>query len=42
MMGLRAVLMLWLACCSVMVQAEPALQWGVGFHRLSFLDPLDD
>lgn len=42
MMGLRAVLMLWLACCPVMVQAEPALQWGVGFHRLSFLDPLDD
>ena len=42
MMSIRAVLIVLLACCSVMVQAEPALQWGVGFHRLSFLDPLDD
>ena len=24
------------------VQAEPALHWSVGFHHLSFLDPLDD
>ena len=42
MMSIRAVLIVLLACCSVMVQAEPALQWGVGFHRLNFLDPLDD
>ena len=25
-----------------MVQAEPANEWSAGFHRLTFLDPLDD
>ena len=42
MIRLNAALVLLLACCPVLVQAEPAMQWGVGFHRLSFLDPLDE
>ena len=42
MMRLCAVLVLLIAGCPVMVQAEPAYHWSVGFHRLSFLDPLDD
>ena len=42
MMRLCAVLVLLIAGCPVMVQAEPGYHWSVGFHRLSFLDPLDD
>ena len=42
MMRLCAVLVLLIAGCPVMVQAEPSYHWSVGFHRLSFLDPLDD
>lgn len=42
MLRLSAVLVLLLGCCPAMVLAEPAMQWGVGFHRLNFLDPLDD
>ena len=42
MMRLCAVLVLLIAGCPVMVQAEPVYPWSVGFHRLSFLDPLDD
>lgn len=42
MMRLCAVLVLLIAGCPVMVQAEPVYHWSVGFHRLSFLDPLDD
>ena len=37
-----ALLMLFLACSPWAVQAEPSLNWSVGFHRLTFLDPLDD
>ena len=37
-----ALLMLFLACSPWAVQAEPSLHWSVGFHRLTFLDPLDD
>ena len=37
-----AVFFLFLAACPVMVQAEPFEHWSAGFHRLSFLDPLDD
>ena len=42
MMRLCAVLALLLAYCPLVVQAEPQAHWSVGFHRLSFLDPLDD
>ncbi|WP_324831940.1 alpha/beta hydrolase family protein [Pseudomonas saxonica] len=42
MMRLCAVFILFLAGCPVMVQAEPAKEWSAGFHRLTFLDPLDD
>ena len=42
MMRLCAVLVLLITGCPVMVQAEPGYHWSVGFHRLSFLDPLDD
>ena len=42
MMRLCVVLGLLLAYCPLVVQAEPAVQWGVGFHRLNFLDPLDE
>ena len=41
MMRLCAVLALLLAYCPLVVQAEPQAHWSVGFHRLSFLDPLD-
>ena len=41
-MRLWAVLVLLLATCPVMAQAEPAVHWSAGFHRLSFLDPLDE
>ena len=42
MMRLCAVLALLLAYGPFVVQAEPQVHWSVGFHRLSFLDPLDD
>lgn len=42
MTRLCAVFILLLAGCPFMVQAEPAHHWSAGFHRLSFLDPLDD
>ena len=42
MMRLCAVLVLLIAGCPLMVQAEPSVQWSVGFHRLNFLDPLDE
>ena len=42
MMRLCAVLVWLMAGCPVLVQAEPGIHWSAGFHRLSFLDPLDD
>ena len=41
MMRLCAVVFLIMASCPVLVHAEPLNQWSVGFHRLSFLDPVD-
>ena len=41
MMRLCAVVFLLMASCPLVVQAEPVNQWSVGFHRLSFLDPVD-
>lgn len=42
MVRARALLMLFLFCSPWAVQAEPSLHWSVGFHRLTFLDPLDE
>ncbi len=42
MMRLWAVLIFLLAACPILVRAEPVNHWSVGFHRLSFLDPLDE
>ncbi len=42
MMRLCVVLVLLLAGCPIVVQAEPTLHWSVGYHRLHFLDPLDN
>ena len=41
MMRLCAVLVFLWSSCPLIVRAEPVLQWSVGFHRLSFQDPLD-
>ena len=41
-MRLCVVLVLLLAGCPIVVQAEPTLHWSVGYHRLHFLDPLDN
>lgn len=41
MMRLCAVMVFLLSSCPLIVRAEPLLQWSVGFHRLSFQDPLD-
>ena len=37
----RALLVLSLLGCSLLVQAEPARHWSVGRHRMSVPDPLD-
>lgn len=42
MVRASALLMLFLSCSPWAVQAEPSLHWSVGFHRLTFLDPLDE
>lgn len=42
MVRARALLMLFFFCSPWAVQAEPSLHWSVGFHRLTFLDPLDE
>ncbi|WP_300720062.1 dienelactone hydrolase family protein [Pseudomonas sp.] len=42
MMRLCAVVLLFLSACPIGVQAEPAIHWSTGFHRLTFPDPLDD
>ncbi|WP_026145625.1 alpha/beta hydrolase family protein [Pseudomonas asplenii] len=41
MMRLCAVWLICLATGFTTVQAAPAAHWSVGFHRLTFLDPLD-
>ena len=41
-MRLRVVLAFVFISCPMWVQAEPAMHWSVGFHHLTFLDPLDD
>ena len=41
MIRLCAVMVFLLSSCPLIVRAEPLLQWSVGFHRLSFQDPLD-
>ena len=42
MVRASALLMLFLSCSPWAVQSEPSLHWSVGFHRLTFLDPLDE
>ena len=42
MVRLHAVLAFLLVGCPMWVQAEPVMHWSVGFHHLTFLDPLDD
>jgi len=41
MMRLCAVLLICLSGSFMTVQAAPPAHWSVGFHRLTFLDPLD-
>ncbi|WP_017131873.1 alpha/beta hydrolase family protein, partial [Pseudomonas agarici] len=41
MMRLCAVLLICLSSSLMTVRAAPAAHWSVGFHRLTFLDPLD-
>ncbi len=41
MMRLCAVLLICLSSSLLTVQAAPPAHWSVGYHRLTFLDPLD-